>query len=97
MGYWDIRGLGQSIRYQLAYQGVDYTDRHYKTNDVKEEMHTKSGWKDDKADSLGFNFPNLPYFVDTDGTQITESAAIHVYIAQKWNPELLGNTPQERA
>ena len=23
-GYWDIRGLGQAIRFQLAYQGVDF-------------------------------------------------------------------------
>jgi len=49
-------------------------------------------WGDDKF-SLGFDFPNLPYFVDTDGTQITETVAIHQYIAQKWMPELLGTTP----
>ena len=25
--YWDIRGLGQPILYQLAYQGVDFVHR----------------------------------------------------------------------
>ena len=96
-GYWDIRGLGQGIRYQLKYQGVDFVDRHYKTTDKKEEMHSKSGWADDKKDGLGLDFPNLPYFVDTDGTQLTEHLAIHMYVAEKYMPDLLGRNAQERA
>ena len=38
-------------------------------------------------------FPNLPYFWDTDGFKMSESQAIHEYIADKWMPELLGTTP----
>lgn len=60
-------------------------------------MHSKSGWAKDKANGMGFDFPNLPYFVDTDGTQITESSAIHVYAAEKYSPELLGRDAKERA
>ena len=39
----------------------------------------------------------MPYFIDTDGFTLTESLAIHEYIAQKWMPELLGRTVYERA
>ena len=28
LGYWDIRGLAQAIRYQLVYLGVDFIDHH---------------------------------------------------------------------
>lgn len=35
--------------------------------------------------------------MDTDGLQITEHHAIHLYIADKWMPSLLGSTPEERA
>jgi glutathione S-transferase len=51
---------------------------------------------DEKANST-LDFPNLPYFMDTDGLQITEHHAIHLYIADKWMPSLLGSTPEERA
>lgn len=45
---------------------------------------------------LGLEFPNLPYF--TDGSvKITETLAIHQYIAEKWDASLLGTTAQERA
>jgi hypothetical protein len=28
LGYWDIRGLAQAIRYQLVFQGIDFKDHH---------------------------------------------------------------------
>jgi hypothetical protein len=74
------------------------TIKDYVTDDVsRATMMSESGWGADKADGLGLDFPNLPYLKDTDGTKITETAAVHYYIAEKWNPELLGTTPQERA
>ena len=42
-----------------------------------------------KKFNLGLDFPNLPYFKDGD-LSLTESIAIHRYIADKWKPELLG-------
>jgi len=38
---------------------------------------------------IGFTFPNLPYFQNGD-TKITETLAVHRYIADSWAPELLG-------
>ena len=37
----------------------------------------------------------MPYFIDGD-FKFTESLAIHKYIADKWNPELLGKDEQTR-
>ena len=61
LGYWKTRGLSSAIRYQLAYCGVDY--------EMVEYQHGDDGSKDDfrgKKDSLGMEFPNLPYFIDGD-------------------------------
>jgi len=41
-------------------------------------------------------FPNLPYFVDADGFKLSESMAIHQYIAENWNPELCGETVEDK-
>jgi len=87
LGYWDIRGLGEALRYQLIYQGIDFEDKHYTPDE-----RGKSWFVDDKP-NLGLDFPNIPYFVDTDGFCLTEHLAVHHYIALKWNPELLGETP----
>ena len=42
-----------------------------------------------------FDFINLPYIVCGD-FKLAESFAVHQFIAQKFKPELLGETPQER-
>ena len=97
LAYWKIRGLAQSIRLQLAHQGVDFEDKYYevhsegKNEDGSEKWSTKE-WTDVKF-NLGLDFPNLPYFIDGDFS-ITETVAVHRYIAAKWAPELLGSTPQ---
>ena len=40
-------------------------------------------------DTLGLQFPNLPYFLDGD-LKLTETNAIMKYIAAKYGPDLLG-------
>ena len=45
---------------------------------------------------LPMDFPNLPYFIDGD-FKLSETNAIHEYIADKWMPSLNGSTPQEKA
>ena len=40
--------------------------------------------------------PNLPYFHDGN-VKISESLAIHQYIADKWDPEMNGLNPKDRA
>ena len=59
-------------------------------------MYSYTDWKDDKAnDELAFW--NLPHIIDGK-TKITESVAVHQYIAMKGNrPEVLGKTPQDKA
>ena len=92
-GYWKIRGLGSGIRYQLAYQGVEYDKAQYEQGDAP--GFSRESWLAVKP-NLGLAFPNLPYFIDGD-LKLSESIAIHKYIADKWNPELLGKDPQTRA
>ena len=36
--------------------------------------------------TLGLDFPNVPYFIDIDGTKLTEVRAIMKYCAKKWKP-----------
>ena len=72
LGYWDIRGLAQAIRYQLVFLGIDFVDQHlHHTEDVS----SRQTWLDQK-DTLGLDFPNLPYFIDGE-VKITEHMAIH--------------------
>ena len=94
IGYWKIRGLASGIRYQLAYSGVkDYEMVEYEQGDAPD--FNSECWFGVKH-SLGLAFPNLPYLFDGDHS-MTETAAIHIYLADKYKPELLGTNPQERA
>jgi len=93
LGYWKIRGLGANIRYQMVYQGVEYDLKEYEQGDAPD--FSRQIWLDEKF-NLGLDFPNLPYFIDGD-FKLTETVAIHKYVADKWNPELLGATPEEKA
>ena len=42
------------------------------------------------------DFANLPYIIDGD-FKLSETYAVLNYIAQKYCPELIGTTPQEKA
>ena len=87
LGYWGIRAgtRGQVCRYLFAHGGIDFEDKRY----VKEE------WEADKF-NLGLDFPNLPHVIDGD-FKLTESKAVHVYICDRWCPDLMGSSPEERA
>lgn len=74
------------------FQGIDFTDQHLPHT---EDVTSRQVWLDQKG-QLGLDFPNLPYFIDNDA-KITEHLAIHQYIADKWMPELLGRTLEEKA
>ena len=90
LGYWKIRGLVSNIRYQLAYSKVDYTEVEYEQGGPPD--YNKDVWFDVKP-TLGLSFPNLPYLLDEEaGLNITETFAIHQYLAAKYSPDLLGTT-----
>ena len=94
LGYWKIRGMGAAIRYQLEHCGVNYDLDEYEQGG-KETNYSREQWTEKKY-TLGLDFPNLPYLID-GSFKLTETLAIHRYIAEKWNPELLGKTPEIRA
>jgi len=85
LGYWNIRGLASSIRYQLIYSGIEFNEEVYEQGDSPE--YSRDEWMKRKY-KLGLEYPNLPYLKD-DNYKLTESGAIHRYCARKWCPELL--------
>jgi len=90
LGYWDIRGLGQPIRYLLAYKEVDYEDKRYSCGPPPE--FDGSQWLDEKF-TLGLDFPNLPYLFDGD-VKLTQNLAIIRYLGRKY--DLVGTTCEEQ-
>jgi glutathione S-transferase len=82
LGYWNIRGLAQASRFLLEYTGVAYTDVLYvQAGPTAPVPFDKSAWFDVK-NTLGFDFPNLPYLIDGD-LKITQSQAVMRHIARK--------------
>ncbi|XP_077485543.1 glutathione S-transferase Mu 2-like [Amblyomma americanum] len=79
LGYWDIRGLAQSIRYLLAHAGVDHEDKRYGYGDGPEP--SRDEWLAEKF-KLDLDFPNLPYLIDGD-VRMTQSQAILRYLGRK--------------
>ncbi|EAR99881.1 glutathione S-transferase, amine-terminal domain protein (macronuclear) [Tetrahymena thermophila SB210] len=81
LGYWNVRGLGQSIRFLLAYLGVEYNSKVYSTAEE---------WFGKDKNNLGLEFPNIPYIIDGE-FKLTESSAIPIYLLRKYKrADLLG-------
>ncbi|CAI2378913.1 unnamed protein product [Moneuplotes crassus] len=93
VAYWKIRGLFRHIQYVLEYCGADYDTKIYEAGGPPD--YCRKVWFDNKF-NLGLDFPNLPYLVDGD-FKMTETVPIIFYIAEKYKPEILGETPQEKA
>ena len=90
LGYWgSIRGRGATVVLLLQYLGVDYEKIDY---DIEGD---RQGWLDDIV-NLGLPFANLPYIIDGD-FKLCETKAIIRYLAEKYNPDLLGKDVQQRA
>jgi len=88
-GYWNLRGSGRGnpARYLLNYAKVQYDEKTY--------IIGEDEWKNSKG-NLGMDFPNLPYLI-CDDFKISETLAVHQYIAAKFCPEILGKTAEDRA
>nr|BAP16535.1 glutathione S-transferase [Paramecium caudatum] len=88
LGYWNIRGRAQPVRYLLEYLEVPYEEKRYSTQQEWEEDYSKDPIK-------SHILANLPYIKDQD-KWIYESQALYIYLAHKAKkPELLGSTPDE--
>lgn len=66
LGYWKSRGRAQVARLLLAYVGMAWEDVQYKE---------PQQWFGKDKESLGLEFPNLPYLIDGD-LKLTETRAI---------------------
>ncbi|GFU01754.1 glutathione S-transferase [Trichonephila clavipes] len=74
LGYWDIRGFAEPIRFLLHYNKVDFEDKRYNVQ--------TDDWIKDKF-NLGLDFPNLPHYIEGD-LRITQSTTIIQYLARKY-------------
>lgn len=92
LGYWKIRGLAEPLRNLLWHLEIDYEEQLYEQGDGPE--FSREQWLSVK-DSLGLEFPNLPYFIDGD-VKLTQTFAIAKYIVNKYRPEYFGNTEAEK-
>jgi len=94
LGYWNIRGLGAPIRYQLKFMDVPFEMVEYKCGDGPD--FDDSQWLDVKF-KLELELPNLPYIIDHDSDfSLSESLAIHKYLAKKYKPDLLGKSQKHK-
>jgi len=90
LGYWNLRGLAQPIRLLLAYTGTDYEDKRYTIGPPPD--WDRAEWLADKQ-SLGLDFPNLPYYLDGE-VKLTQSLAILRHVARKTKTD--GQTEGEK-
>jgi len=82
LGYWNIRGLAQAIRYVLEYSGIPWEDKRFNYGPAPE--YSRHEWLDHKK-TLTMSLPNLPYFINpNDGTSISQSKAIMHHLARKF-------------
>lgn len=93
LGYWKIRGLAAPIRYIFEYLKVPYNDVQYEVGDAPE--FSREAWTSVNQ-TLGLDFPNLPYIIDGD-LRISESGAVLRYVVNKYGPHLNGKTVEDRA
>eukprot|EP01087_Luapelamoeba_hula_P004697 TRINITY_DN14634_c1_g1_i1.p1 TRINITY_DN14634_c1_g1~~TRINITY_DN14634_c1_g1_i1.p1 ORF type:complete len:224 (+),score=43.13 TRINITY_DN14634_c1_g1_i1:67-738(+) len=91
VGYWKIRGLAQAIRMLLAYKEVPFEDVRYEQGDPP--AYSREAWLSVK-NTLGLEFPNLPYLIDGD-VKLTESNAILRYLGRKY--DLYGSNDKDAA
>ena len=93
IGYWKIRGLVRSIVLVCEMAGAPYEMIYYEQGDAPD--FDRSWWTDVK-NTLGFDFPNLPYLIDGD-FKMSETIPIMQYVCNKYKPELLGESIKEKA
>jgi len=82
LGYWNIRGLGQPIRFLLAYLNVDYEHRVYEYGPLDPDLICEDYRKE--RYTMGLDFPNLPYWIDSK-VKLCETTAIMKHLCMNYN------------
>lgn len=89
LGYWDIRGFAEPSRLLLHYTKTPFTNKVYRFGDAPD--FNRAEWLNDK-NSLGLDFPNLPYLIDGD-LKLSQARTILAHLGRKFN--LIGNNERE--
>ena len=100
LGYWALRGLGQPIRFLLAFVKEPFSEIRLGAHPDGSLMNDRSlesaDW-DEHKHNIQFAFPNLPYLIDTSGPQeirLTQSNAIFRYLGRRF--DLYGDNEAQR-
>ena len=90
LGYWDIKGQAQPIRWLIKYIGLNIKEYNPKN---REEWNKKK-----EEIRLEFPFPKLPYFYDSIKKEyVTEAKAVFAKIAYLANkPEMTGKCERDK-
>mmetsp|Transcript_3837 Transcript_3837/g.2557 ORF Transcript_3837/g.2557 Transcript_3837/m.2557 type:complete len:109 (+) Transcript_3837:136-462(+) len=75
----------------MVYAGVNFEQDVY--NQGEAPNYSLEEWSEAKF-TLGLDFPNLPYFIDSE-VKVTEDLPIMKYVCNKWAPHLLGESAAE--
>ncbi|CAB9505101.1 S-transferase Mu [Seminavis robusta] len=89
--YWDIVGIVHPLRMALATANVEWNDVRMVCGQSKDSQANKKEWFQAKKvlqEKKILEFPNLPYYLDTD-VQLVQTDAILRYLGNKFN--LMGN------
>ncbi|XP_068228427.1 glutathione S-transferase Mu 2-like [Palaemon carinicauda] len=89
LGYWNIRGLAQPIRFVLEYVGEGYDEKFFEFGPAPD--FDRSCWTSVKY-NLDLQLPNLPYYI-ADDVKLTQSNAIIRHLGRKF--DLCGKTERE--
>ena len=101
LGYWAIRGLGQPIRFLLAFAEAPFSEVRLGANPdgtlITDKSVESADWDEHKK-TIEFPFPNLPYLIDTSGPnelRLTQSNAILRHLGRRF--DLYGDCESDRA
>ena len=87
---WNVRGVAEPVKMLLEFLHLSYKE-------IKLELGTPDPWPRLK-DTLGVDFPSLPYFYDGDSKlSLSGSIAICRFLAQKYSPKMVGSAMNEYA
>jgi glutathione S-transferase len=83
--YWNIVGLVQPIRLLLAQADADYVDVRIEGGDASHVDYKQDWLRAKEKLSTVLHFPNLPYMLDSNGVNLSQTDTILKYLARKYD------------